>query len=76
LNFERRAIMEFKMEETFPECSALDYCMGIIKNNINSLLLPNEQLVVKCVHFGNLQDRVVTRVAQHFAEAINKGELK
>jgi hypothetical protein len=50
--------------------------MGIIENNINSLLLPNEQLVVKCIHFGNLQDMVVTRVAQHFAEAINKGELK
>lgn len=66
--------MEFEIKETCQQCSALDHCMGIIENNINSLLLPKEKLVVKCIHFGTLQDRVVTRVAQHFAEAINKGE--
>lgn len=54
------------------QCPSLDVCIGAIEHNINSLLLPTKKEVVECGDFKNLSDILIERVAQHFAQAINK----
>ena len=62
------------IKETCQQCSALDHCVGVIEKNIHSLLLPVKKETVKCDNFKHLSNYIIDIVAQHFAEAINKGE--
>ena len=63
------------LKENCEYCSALEYCLQTIEDNINALWIPDEPKTIRCVYFNDLQNDLKNSVITQLADAMNKGGI-